>query len=140
MNLILSFIASFCIISIVLGALYILCPKGTMQKSVKYIFVLLLISSSLSLIKGVDNIDFGMAKHSYTLQNNDAALLGAELTFKEALRAADINFSKITVCTDKSENGSILISEVIVYSEEPCEKILKAIGNEKEYEVTVINE
>ena len=139
MNSILSFIVSFCIISVVLGALYILCPKGTMQKSVRYIFVLLLITSCLALIKGIGGIDFSLKKHTYAPQNDDAFHYFAELTFKEALKNAKVEFSKITVCTDKSENGSILISEVIVFSEEPQDKILKAIGSE-EYEVTVINE
>lgn len=140
MNSILSFIVSFCIISVILGALYILCPEGTMQKSVKYIFFLLLITSSLALIKGIGDINWSPIKQQYDTQSEETAAFGAELTFKQALQNAGIEFSKITVCTDKSEDGSILINEVIVYSNETEEKITEIIGNEAEYEVTVINE
>lgn len=140
MNSILAFIVSFCIISVTLGALYILCPEGSMQKSVKYIFVLLLICACLPLIKGFEDINFNSSRQTYELETRKTAALGARLTYEQALKSAGIEFSKITVCTDKSEGGSIIISEVIVYSGEQEEKIKKIIGNEGEYEVTVINE
>ncbi|MBO5021515.1 MAG: hypothetical protein J6J13_05695 [Clostridia bacterium] len=140
MNSILSFIISFCVITVILGTLYILCPKGALEKSVKYIFVLLLVSSLAALIKYVGNIEFNPIKQQNTYSSDQMSVLGARLTFEQALKNAQIDFSKITVCTDKTEDGSIIISEVIVYSAHPHEDIIKIIGNDSEYEVTVVNE
>lgn len=140
MSTILSFIASFCIISVTLGALYMLCPEGTLGKSVKYIFVLIMMCAVLALIKGVGDINFNPVKNEYDIDLDGTKGLGARLTFSRALENAGIEFSKITVCTDKSEDGSIIISEVIVYSPENEDKITEIIGNPSEYEVTVVNE
>lgn len=135
-----SFIASFCIISLTIGALYMLCPKGTMEKGLRHIFVLIILCATLTLIKGIGNVDFNPLKEGYEYDQQQISVLGARLTFEEALRNSHINFTKITVCTDKATDGSIIINEVIVYSTEDSEKIKATIGNQEEYEVTVINE
>ena len=140
MSTILSFIASFSVISVTLGALYMLCPEGTLQKSVKYVFVLLLLCSMIALITGMKKVSFDFHMPQYRYQPENAQAIGIKLNFERALKNEGIEFSKITVCTDKSKDGSIIISEVIVYSSETEEKILNTIGNPKEYEVTVINE
>ena len=140
MSTILSFIASFSVISVTLGALYMLCPEGTLQKSVKYVFVLLLLCSMIALITGMKKVSFDFEAPQYRYQPENAQAIGMKLNFERALKNEGIEFSKITVCTDKSKDGSIIISEVIVYSSETEEKILNTIGNPTEYEVTVINE
>lgn len=117
-----------------------LCPKGVLDKSVRYIFILTLMCAILALIRGVGNINFNPIQNEIVLNESDINAIGARLTFEQALKNNSIEFSKITVCTDKLQDNSIIINKVVVYSQEAREKILEVFGNPQEYEVIVINE
>ena len=136
-----SFVISFCSSCILLGFLYMLCPSGSMSQPVKYIFCLCFVCCVADAVFSVPNPDF-----SYFEGNNQSEILTEQNTsvtagavFCEALRQQDINFRKITVDTNKLNDGSIIISKVTVYSGDDASKIMQAIGSDS-YEVVIINE
>ncbi|MDO4608694.1 MAG: hypothetical protein Q4B40_05840 [Clostridia bacterium] len=141
MNGINAFITSFCVSCIVLGLLFILVPKGALNKSVKYIFslcfVCCLISSVVALPK-LDFSDFDVVRNREMVTEQNAQMT-AKAVFGEALKSQNINFKKITVDTNKPSDSSIIISKVTVFTDHDAEKIVDVIGS-TEYEVVVINE
>lgn len=141
MNEINSFIVSFCSSCILLGFLYMLCPSGNMNSSVKYIFCLCFVCCVLGTAFSVKKPDFSQydkAKNTTILTEQNTAVT-AKMVFCEALASQNINFRKITVDTNKLPDGSITISRITVYTNEPPQKITELINSES-YEVVVINE
>ncbi len=136
------FFITFCVSAVFIGALLIICPNGQMSKSVKYIlslvFTLLIISSALKIDF---NLDFtpdtdSINSHTETLQTHSAAYV-----YGQCLKAAEIEFSKISVLTNKNDDGSIVISKVLIFSKEDKNKILSALSLvAQNYEVEIINE
>jgi hypothetical protein len=142
MNYFSSLVASFCAASVFIGGLYMLCPDGVMSRSVKYIFSLIFILSVVTAASFSGNWDIGkLAQVSVEINDEELQKSSAEYVFETALKKEGIDFSKITVCTDKTENDSISISKVIIYTD--CEK-LRVISALKEVaentEVEVIND
>ena len=137
------FITAFCSASLLFGGLYILKPSKSTEKAVKYIFSLIFICCVFSAILNIDISDFKFTtdNNSYIKSQASLSVNAAELTFKEVLKNAEINFSKITVCTNKNQNGDILINKVIVYSKESKDEIIALLGgNDAQYEIEVIYE
>ena len=136
-----SFILAFCTMCVVMGGLYMLCPSGNMSRSVKFALSLSFVCCMLSGIIGLDLPeieDSSLQTQSETSEEMSAA--AARMIFEDALTRGGINFSKITVCTDKLSDGSISISEVVVYSPDSAQKIEELIGNSDVYKVRVIDE
>lgn len=136
-----SFMISFCSCCILLGFLYMLCPSGSMQSAVKYVFCLCFVCCILSIVTGIsktgfDNVGFNTETELITEEN---AAVTAQIIFAKALNEQKINFRKITVDTNKLADGSITISRVTVYTDEPAEKITSAIGSDS-YEVLITDE
>ena len=136
----LSFITGFCSVCILIGMLYMLIPEGTMSGSVKYVFSLCFLCCILSGTVGMsrinaDEFDFS-TQQAYV--NEDMAARTAEQIFSRALESRNIDFTKIRVITDKTDDGGISIIKVIVYTSAPSEEILKVISSD-DYEVKVIN-
>lgn len=143
MNWLTSVIASFCASSVFLGALFILCPKGNISASVKYVLSLVFLVSVISAAGiGVKKADFSLnAFSSQQISANNFEDLNIKLAFEEILRKNGISFKEITVLTDKLTNGGISINKVIIRSDCEKEKIIAALGEEiKMIEVEVINE
>ena len=143
MNFLSSFATSLCASCVFIGALYMLCPQGAINRSVKYIFalcfILLVVSSALPFSKGMD-IDFKEFSQE-NIQTDKLDEYTAWYTYAIALEKAGVDFEEIEVCTDKTKEGGIYISKVIIYSE--CEKsqIQKVLGMEHgNIEVEIINE
>lgn len=136
-----SFIVNFCVSSVLLGFLYFLCPTGGIKNSVKYIFCMCFVCC---VIGGVTNINppdftvFEQNKSDEILTEQNAATT-AQLIFCEALSRQGINFRKITVDTNKLNDGSIVINKVTVYTSESEKRIVSVIGSDG-YEVSVVNE
>lgn len=134
------FIVAFCIGCIVLGALYILVPKGNISKAVKYafslVFLCVILTSALKL--SVSDIP-RLSTDSKDFADERFSAAAAQTVLSEALTGADINFTKITVFTDKTESGGININKVYVYTSEREEKVMEIIGSDA-YELVVINE
>ena len=143
MNYLSSFLSAFCAASILIGCLYIICPEGKLSKPIKYVFSLLfvVIIISCSKIPLFDTkIDFTTPDIN-TSTYEDLQISSAKYVYAYTLRSQKINFSEITVCTDKLEDGSIVISKVIIFSDCEKEKIINALGWLLETrEVEIINE
>lgn len=138
-----TFIISVCTACTVLGALHIICPGGNIGKSVKYVFslvFLLIIISSAAVMFKTEKIQFNIPEVSQTT-TEEMQVSAAKYVYESILKKAGIEFTKITVCTDKLENDSIVINKVIIYSTCEKEKIIKALGVVAEnHEVEIINE
>ncbi len=135
------FVIVFCTSCIFLGFLYMLCPDGNMSPSVKYIFCLCFLCSVLSCVTDLKTVDFKdfTSKGETDYLTEQSAAVTAQSVFGTALSSQNINFTKISVDTNKLSDGSIIISKVTVYSDREQEEIIKAIGSDS-YEVCVINE
>ena len=143
MNGFLEFVTVFCSGAMLFGGVFILKPSGNTVKAVKYVFALVflcIVISALFKIKISD--DFINTNNTY--KSVDTDVLREDIikqTFEQTLKSQNINFNQITVCTNKTENGSITISKVIVFSGDSAEKIIAALGgNNAEYEIEVIYE
>ncbi|MBQ8740925.1 MAG: hypothetical protein IJY79_05205 [Clostridia bacterium] len=136
-----SFIISFCGSCILLGFLYMLCPSGNMSASVKYIFCLCFVCCVVGTAVSIPSPDFSCfdEAESYEILTEQNTAVTAQTVFSEALRQQNINFRKIAVDTNKTSDGSIIISKVTVYTDELPQKIYEIIDSDS-YEVEVINE
>lgn len=135
------FVIVFCTSCIFLGFLYMLCPDGNISPSVKYIFCLCFLCCVLSSVANFKKIDFGdfASEIETDYLTEQSAAVTAQSVFETALSSQNINFTKISVDTNKLSDGSIIISKVTVYSDCEPEEIIKAIGSDS-YEVCVVNE
>ena len=136
------FFSSFCVSAILIGALYIICPGGEISKSVKNIFALvftLVITSSAVTVNPV--FDFGGDISQNEGVTSSIDISSAVYVYSDCLKAAKIEFSEISVLTNKTEDGGIVISKVIIFSNEDKEKILSALSViAQNLEVEVVNE
>ena len=100
-----------------IGALHMICPDGAMGKSVKYILSLIFIVSVIAAAAfNIRNFDWNTDYTVPEIQSDESLeASAARYVYAAALKSAGINFREITVCTDKSESGSIIISKVIIY-------------------------
>lgn len=143
MNYFSSILTAFCVSCIIIGILYMICPDGTMSKSVRYVlglcFLLAIIAATGITVKKPD-IDFPLPQTVYS-DSSALDIANARYAYSYALQSAGIDFSEITVCTDKLEDGSIVISKVIIRSDCERDKILSVLGKTAQiYEVEIINE
>ena len=142
MSEITSFISAFCVSCIVIGSLHIIVPEGSLNKPLKYVLSLVFFVCIISSAVTLKETDFSFdTQIDVSSAQEDMLISAARLSFSQALTSQGINFSEITVCTDKSESDSIIITKVIIYSDENTQDILNALGDiQKSYEVEVINE
>ena len=135
-----AFVSAFCIGSVILGVLYILVPDGKLNKAVSYAFSIALLCVVLSGAVKLSDVQIpGVSESRSDFDNERLSAASAEMVFAEALSREKINFSKITVFTDKSGSGGISITKVFVYTAESADRVNSAIGSDI-YEVVVINE
>ena len=143
MNFFSSFASAFCGACVFIGALYMLCPDGVMAKPIKYIFGLIFILSVISAAAiAVPDPDYSLSDTPLSEPaSEELNSKAAEYVYAYALRDAGIDFTKITVCTDKTENGSISINKVTICSDCEKDRIIAALGEVAEnIEVEVIND
>ena len=137
------FFTAFCVGSILLGSLYIICPDGNISKSVKYIFsiVFLIIVITAANIP-LKSIDLGaFSEITAETDTEEMNLASAKYVFSYALNKENINFSDISFFTDKKEDGSIVITKVIITTNETKEKVISALeGLLDKREVEIKNE
>ena len=140
MSAVRGFVTAFCLGCVLLGALYILVPKGNISKSVRYAFCLAFLCMVISAGFKLTKIEFPVfSTDESQFENERLSAAAAQMIFAEALSESEINFSKITVFTDKSDAGGISISKVYVYTDCPFQKVSAVIGSDA-YELVVINE
>ena len=138
-----SFLASLCTACVFIGVTHLICPDGNLEKPVKYILSLVFLVTVISaagLLKGEFSSDISF-EVSAEASDEELSAASARYVYEQALRASEINFTEITVCTDKTEDGSIVISKVIIYSDCEKERIRAALGEADENtEVEIVNE
>lgn len=124
------FFISFCAGCILIGSLHILCPEGSISKPLKYIFSLIFLIIIISAANiPLKNIDFSMPSlESQETNLSQMDVVAAEYVYSYTLKSQNINFSKIDIYTDNSEDDSIVITKVVIVSDEPQEKIIAALG------------
>lgn len=143
MNHIYSFLAAFCVSCVLIGCLHIICPEGKLSKPIKYVLSLIFIVTVLSASRLTpSNININLPSPEFTADSYEALQISsAEYVFSYTLKANGINFEKITVCTDKLQDGSIVINKVVIISDCEKQEILNALGElAKTREVEIINE
>ena len=142
MNIIYSFLTTLCAVCVIIGALQLLAPEGAMSRPVKYILSLVFLAVTVcSALPRAAKIDFNIPAARVTTDEGELLSTSAEYVYAAALNNAGIKFFEITVCTDKTESGGILISKVYIRSDYPEFKVKEALGKAAEnYEVVVINE
>ncbi len=137
------FITSFCVGSVLIGSLYIICPKGNISKQVKYIFslifLLIIISAANVPLKSIDF--YTLSPNNIQIDTEALETTAAEYVFSYTLKKQNINFQKISIFTDKTDDGSIVITKVVIVTNEPPQKVTNALaGLLDNREVEIINE
>lgn len=123
------FFISFCSGCILIGALGVLCPEGNVSKPVKYVFSLIFLAIVITSARiPLRQLDFPAAAVSQQPDTQSMQIASARYVFEYALKNGGINFSKISIFTDKSEDGSIVITKVVITTEQSREAVLKALG------------
>ena len=142
MNYVTSFIAVFSASSIFIGALFVLCPNGSMSKSVRYalslVFLITVISAGGITLKK-EQFDLNVQSRS-ELKFDNLSSLNAKLICEEALRLEKINFKEIEIYTNIADNYSIDIKRIVVFSLDDPEKIKSILYNISNTAKVEINE
>ncbi len=139
MNKITSFLSAFVLGGIMLGALYMLIPSGSMKKTVKYGFCICFIAVIVFSFGLLNKINIKFSVPDFETEIEEVGEKSAKAVFSAALKKEGINFSDLEVITSKNETGGIDIIEVIIKTECSLERIEQIIGNEN-IKVSVINE
>ena len=124
------FFTSFCVGCVLIGALYIICPDGAISKTVKYVFslVFLLIIITAANIP-LKNLRFDLfSSQAIETNGENMQISAAEFVFAHTLKSQNINFSKISIFTDKSDDQSIVITKVVIITDQQREKVINALG------------
>ena len=138
-----SFITAFCTAGICFGALFIICPSGKMERSVKYVlslcFLVIIIAVAGVGIKNAD-FDFDYSFES-ALENQNLKDDIAVSVFETALENAGINFKEIFIFTDNDSNVGISCNKIKIITDCSTERVVSALGGEIDgFEVEVVNE
>ena len=138
-----SFLTSLCAACVFIGAMHLICPDGNLGKPVKYVLSLVFLVTVISaagLLKGGFDTDISF-EASAAASEEELKTATARYVYEQALKNSEINFTEITVCTDKMPDGSIVISKVIIYSDCDKQRVLAALGESAEnIEVEIVNE
>ncbi len=138
-----SFLTALCAACVFLGAVQLVCPDGSMSKPVKYILGLVFLVTVISAAGLISDGFRSDIRFNTDIETSDEELkaAAAKYVYAKVLKSAEINFSEITVCTDKTEDGGIVISKLIIYSDCAEERIRGALGAAAEnIEVEIVNE
>ena len=142
MNYITSLLTAFCVSAVFIGALYMLCPDGSMSKSVRYILGICFLLSVLTaafVTAPKAEIDFDFSAQE--IDNEELLLSSARYTYSYALQKADIDYEEILIFTNKTDDRSISITKICVKTHSSQEAVLKALGQATQnIEVVVENE
>ncbi|MBO4468320.1 MAG: hypothetical protein J5766_03365, partial [Clostridia bacterium] len=111
---------------------------GKMTKTVKYVMILVLVSAMTGIFAVNFNLEFKTDNTASVVSDGQRDEKMITAVFENALKMNNVNFEKIIIFTDKTEEGSITITKIRVYSDEKIEKIVSAIGNGKAYEIEVV--
>lgn len=113
----------------VISAFYIICPDGNMSKQMKYIIGLLMLLAVLTPIVSV-NIEIPTSDKEIEFSADATEMVASQYSYiaKSILENEKIYFEQISVITDISSDGNIIISKVCVYGAEDIEKAKSALS------------
>ena len=143
MNWFKSFVTAFCTAGICFGALFIICPSGKMERSVKYVLSLCFLVIIVAVAGvGIKNAELEFKFDTETMietENIDNATV--KYVFSKVLRDAGINFKEILTFTDNDGKNGISCTKVKIVTDCSKERVVSALGGEIEgFEVEVVNE
>ena len=118
------FVTVFCTCAVMVGGMKLLLG-GVLEDSGKYILALILIVTTVGALTNIDiSLKSEKPEISEKTDNNAEALISYETEYliKELFNEEKVTYKKIQVKTTKTNEGSIVISEVIIYEAEPQEK------------------
>ncbi|MDP4120046.1 MAG: stage III sporulation protein AF [Bacillota bacterium] len=131
MNGIISWASAICIASIICAISEFLIPKGSMDKTLRFVFgafmlcaIVMPLQSTISGIKiNVDNIipqssECNSAKDTLKQQTISTADDNVEKLCEQSLKENKISFNKITVFMDTNADNCISIIEINIYIRE----------------------
>lgn len=145
MKTILRLVLAFSSCSILLGAVYMLRPKGNTEKSIKLVFSVIFLSAIVMGFKGVKNAEINFtvsdSQNKIIAVSSTVTKTQAEYLTTQILKQNGHDFNKISVITDIAEDNSIFIKRITVFTNNSGagikESILSVINA---CEVEVINE
>ena len=118
------FVTVFCTCAVMVGGMKLLLG-GVLEDSGKYILALILVVTTVGALTNI-NISLKSQKPEIfeKTDNNAEALIlyETEYLIKELFNEEKVTYKKIDIKTNKTKDGSIVISEVIIYEAEPQTK------------------
>lgn len=138
-----AFIASICAACIFIGALQMLCTQGAVSKSASFLLSLVFLVSVISAAGlTVKRADFNFNLPTVASPDtSDLDIAAARYVYAVTLEQAGLDFREIKLYMDKSDDGSISISKISIWSDCSADKILTALSEvAKNIEVEIINE
>lgn len=136
-----SFIASFCVLSILFSASKRIVCDSEMKQITNFVCSLVFLVTLFSYISNLKiNSEYTFPSDENVMYDtqDDIYKIVSEPVIGAILEDENIAYEKIAVKTDKSSENGIVISKVTVYSQEDREKIKEAImtkADVKEVEV-----
>ena len=143
MNWFKSFVTAFCTAGICFGALFIICPSGKMERSVKYVLSLCFLVVIVAVAGvGIKNADFDLNFDIETMiETENLDKTTAKYVFAQVLNESGINFKEILTFTDNDGKNGISCTKVKIVTDCSKERVINALGGEMEgFEVEVVNE
>ncbi len=131
-----------CVSSVFIGALFLISPDGNLKNSVKYALSLVFIISVIASASFGDlGFEFSLNTGEPDISYEEMAVANAKLVYSETLKQSEINFSDISVFTDKDEFDNIKIIRVVIKTKESPSAVKSALGEVcNNIEVVVENE
>lgn len=142
MNFLTNILLALCVSSVFIGLLFLISPDGNLKNSVKYALSLAFIISVVGSVSiGKFQFDFSPTEAKNTVSYEEMAVANAKLVYSQTLSRSKINFSDISVFTDKDEVGDIKIIKVVIKTNESEGAVKSALGEVSDnIEVVVENE
>lgn len=123
------FVAVFCTCAVMVGGMKLLLG-GALEDSGKYILALILVVTTVGALTNIDiSIKTDKLEIAQKSDNNAEALISYETEYliKELFKNNNISYKKIEAKTTKTDEDSIVISEVIIYEPEPQDRAKELI-------------
>ena len=127
------FLLSISAVSVIMAAVWLLIPKGSMQKSVKYA---LGIFALVGIISAFGKIEISLPEVTETSKgaelSYDIAVASAERAVENSLIKNNISAKKVTAVTDNLKSDSINITKVVLEleSDKDFEKAAELVFSE----------
>lgn len=123
----LSLIRTLSVVSVVLAAVWMLVPKGGMEKSFRFVLGVFALGAVVSAVCGpAMKVEFDLERYEkeYAETAESISAANAEFVIGKLLESESIFFKNITPITDKSADGSIHITKAAVelYREQEWER------------------